>query len=268
VANSTSSRKQLVRVSTSATQGMPRRLQLIRHHSAAWFRRVTGVVGDLELSVLIAAALVVIGSWVFIVIAGLVAHGGTQVIDERLMQALRRSDDPSIPLGPLWLRDAAIDITALGGGLVLTLVSLAVAGFILLHRRYGALVLLILASSGGALLNALLKSLFARDRPTIVPQLVTAMHKSFPSGHAMSSATIYLALAVLLAGLTVRRRDRAYILGVALTMTFLSGLSRVYLGVHYPSDVLAGWAAGLVWALLCWIAVRSAPRIFERLSRK
>lgn len=233
----------------------------------AWFRRMVGVVGQLELSVLVAAAMAVSGAWLFIVLAGLVAGGGAQRIDEQLMLALRQTEDVRVPIGPLWLRDVALDITTMGGGLVLTLLSLIIAGYILLQRRYGALVLLVLASSGGALLNAALKATFARHRPTVVPALVPALSSSFPSGHAMSSAAIYLSLAVLVAGLTPHRRDRVYVLAVALTLTFFVGLSRVYLGVHYPSDVLAGWTAGIVWALICWLAVRTAPRLMARLSR-
>ncbi len=223
-----------------------------------------GVAGSLELSLLGAAAIIVVGTWAFVAIANQMVGGTTQEADERIVQALRRPDDRSVPIGPPWLLRAAEDVTALGGGVVLTLVSIAVAGFILLHRRYGALVLVILASAGGSLLNAALKHYFSRDRPTAVLQLVTVMDKSFPSGHAMTSAAIYLSLAVLLAGITQRRRDRAYILGVALTLTLLIGLSRVYLGVHYPTDVLAGWSAGLVWAMLCWLAVRTAPRWLAR----
>ncbi len=244
-----------------------RPLHLIQHHSRAWYQRFTGVVGDLELSVLIAVALIVAGTWLFVVIAGVVVEGGTQHIDERVMQSLRRADDPAVPIGPAWVRDAAADFTALGGGLILTMLSLAVAGFLLLHRRYGAFCLLLMASSGGALVNVALKLAFARGRPTIVPRLVAVSDSSFPSGHAMSSATIYLSLAVLLAGVTASRRDRLYILSIALTLTFLVGMSRIVLGVHYPSDVLAGWTAGIVWALVCWLAIRTAPRVLEKVSR-
>jgi len=247
---------------------MGRALQQLRHHSVGWFRRVTGVVGELELSVLAAAAMIVLGTWLFVAIAGLVVGGGTQHIDERLMLSLRRADDRAVPIGPAWLRDVAVNITVLGGGLDLTLLSLVVAGYLTLHRRYGALVLLLLASCGVGLLNAALKGFFGRPRPTVVPALVSVFDSSFPSGHAMSSAAIYLSLAVLLAGVTARRGNRIYILAVALSVTFLVGLSRVYLGVHYPSDILAGWTAGIVWALCCWLAVRTAPSAWARMSRR
>ena len=228
---------------------------------------MVGVVGQLEISVLVAAALVVLGTWLFVAITGEVMGGGTQELDEWVMVSLREAGNPKEPIGPQWLEVVATEITSLGGTVVLTLLNLVVAGYIWMQRRYGALLLVILASSGGGLLNAALKAIFARERPTIVPPLVTALHSSFPSGHAMSSAAIYLSLAVLLAGLVPRRRDRAYILGVALTFTFLVGLSRIYLGVHYPSDVLAGWTLGIVWAMFCWLAVRTAPRLMERISR-
>src|SRR5438093_738677 len=127
---------------------MRRRFHVIRHHSVTWFQRMTGAVGKLELSVLVAAAIVVGGTWAFIAIADEVVEGGTQKVDERIMLALRRADDPSVPVGPEWLRSGAFDVTALGSDMVLALVTAAVAGFILLHRRYGALVLVLPAASG------------------------------------------------------------------------------------------------------------------------
>jgi undecaprenyl-diphosphatase len=143
---------------------------------------------------------------------------------------------------------------------VLFLFTLAVSGFLLLGRKYRTLVLVLLATVGGAGMNSLLKQLFSRPRPSVVPHLTEVMTQSFPSGHAMLSATVYLTLGGLLAQLAERRRLKAYILAVAVLMPFLVGLTRVYLGVHYPTDVLGGWVAGLAWALLSVVLVRAVRR--------
>ncbi|MBM3856033.1 MAG: phosphatase PAP2 family protein, partial [Verrucomicrobia bacterium] len=108
----------------------------------------------------------------------------------------------------------------------------------------------------GLVLSTMLKYFFGRPRPDVVPHLSPAALASFPSGHSMLSAIVYLALGTLLARLVSEMRLKLYILGMALTLTFLVGASRIYAGVHYPSDVLAGWTAGLVWAVLCWLAAR------------
>jgi undecaprenyl-diphosphatase len=243
---------------------MQRHWVVVRHHSTRWFRSLLGVVGRFELKVLIAAGLVIAAVWAFIAIAGEVVEGDTKHFDERIMQALRRADDPATPLGPEWLQLGARDITSFGNSMILGLITAVVAGFILLHKRHLGLVLVLLSSGGAGILNAVLKHFFARDRPTIVPHLMKVSSKSFPSGHAMAAAAIYLSLAVLLASILRRRRDRAYVLGVAIILTILIGLSRVYLGVHYPTDVLAGWSAGVAWAMLCWLIIRFTPRLLHR----
>jgi undecaprenyl-diphosphatase len=131
----------------------------------------------------------------------------------------------------------------------------AVAGFLRLQGHPRAMWLVLVASVGGALISHLLKLYYARERPDLLP-LAGTMTPSFPSGHAMLSAVIYLSLGVLLAQTAFKRRVKAYFLTVALVLTFLVGLSRIYLGVHYPTDVLAGWTVGLVWALGCWLVGR------------
>jgi undecaprenyl-diphosphatase len=135
-----------------------------------------------------------------------------------------------------------------------------VSGFLLLVRRWRTLALVVGSTLGGTLVNALLKRLFARPRPTVVPHLTEVMTESFPSGHAMLSAIVYLTLGALLAQLVQRRRLKAYLVGVALGLTLLIGLTRVYLGVHYPTDVLGGWMAGLGWALVTALVARAARR--------
>ncbi len=207
-------------------------------------------------AVLLASLLaVVLCAWAFFAVADRVAAGRTQALDEQLMLHMR-AGGPSEPRGPSWLPGAMRDLTALGSAPVLVLVVLAVAGFLVARRQYHALGLLMVATVGGILLNEVLKAAFARPRPPASFHLTEVRSMSFPSGHAMESAIIYLTLAALLARLVRTRTLRLYFIAVAFLLTFVVGLSRVYLGVHYPTDVLAGWTAGLGWSLLCWAAAR------------
>jgi undecaprenyl-diphosphatase len=190
---------------------------------------------------------------VFIIFAGEVMEGDTQALDLRILRALRKVDDPSKPIGPEWIEFALLDLTALGGPTVLWLVAFAVMGFLVLQARYRtALVILITAISGELVSNAM-KHTFMRPRPTVVPHLRDALSTSFPSGHAMTSAIIYLTLGAMLMRVAESRLTKVYCLAMALLLTFLVGVSRVYLGVHYPTDVIGGWILGFVWASVCWL---------------
>lgn len=207
-----------------------------------------------DAALLLAALAVVAGVWGFIELADEVFEGETARADEWILLFLRNSNDLSDPLGPPWLEEAARDITALGSTTVIVALTAAVAGFLLLRGLRGALGLLLGAIVGGTLLSALLKVSFGRPRPDIVPHLAHVETASFPSGHSMLAAIVYLTLGALLARLVERRALKLYFLGVAALLALLVGISRVYVGVHYPTDVLAGWAAGLAWASLCWFA--------------
>ncbi len=209
-------------------------------------------LGRHEFMVLLAVLIVVAGTWGFIALADVVLKGRTRSFDEAMLRALRRPDDPATPIGPDWMFEVGRDVTALGGATVLVLATLAVAGFLLLGRKYAAMVFVLAAVASGLVLSSLLKACFARPRPEIVPHLSHVYTSSFPSGHSMMSAIVYLTLGTLLARMVTRRPLKVYFLAVALILTALIGCSRVYMGVHYPTDVLAGWTAGLVWATLCW----------------
>lgn len=213
-----------------------------------------------ELTLLGTALLVVFLGVASFELAGDVLEGDTQQYDERVLAALRNPADPRQPIGPAWLHGVALDITALGSASVLGLVVVAVCGFLLLQglRRHALFVMIASASGWG--LNALLKEAFGRPRPEVVPHLREVMTLSFPSGHAMTTAVIYLTLGALLMRVAERRVTRLYIMSIAMLATFLVGASRVYLGVHYPTDVLAGWLMGLSWALFCWVAERTLDR--------
>ena len=126
-------------------------------------------------------------------------------------------------------------------------------GFVLLRRRFHVLALILTAIAGGVLLNVWLKHFFDRPRPDLVPPIAHVSTASFPSGHSLLSAVVYLTLGALLTRMVAPMKLKMYIISMALLLSFLVGLSRIYLGVHYPTDVLAGWAVGLVWAILCWL---------------
>ena len=210
--------------------------------------------------VLVAVLLIVGGTWGFIELADEVREGDTQRFDDWAVRAMRRADDPSRPIGPHWLPEVGRDLTALGGVAVLSLTTAFVAGYLLIVRKYHAMWLVLAATLGGLLISTLLKHLIDRARPDLVPYLSHVYTSSFPSGHSMLSAVVYLTLGALLTRLASERRVKLYFLAAALLLTFLVGVSRVYMGVHYPTDVLAGWTAGLVWALLCWLVARYLQR--------
>ena len=205
---------------------------------------------------LVSALLVGGGVWGFAELADEVVEGDTKVFDEWAIKVLRRNDNPEIPLGPTWLHEAGRDMTALGGVMVLGGMTLAVAGYIAMIKKYHAMLLVLSATMGGLLINTLLKWMFSRERPQLVPHLSVVHTSSFPSGHSMLSAVVYLTLGVMLARLVPNRSAKIYFMGLAILLSFLIGISRVYMGVHYPTDVLAGWTAGCVWATLCYIVAR------------
>ena len=207
-----------------------------------------------EFVLLTAIATLCASVWGFVEIADEVREGESHDIEQQVMRALRRADNPSEPVGPWWLKSVSRDITALGGIAVLTLMTLLVLGYLLLLRAYGAAALVLASTLGGWLLSSGLKTWFARERPSIVPHLTEVASLSFPSGHSTLASAVYLTLGALLARTASRRRAKIYFIHAAAFLAFIIGLSRVHLGVHYPSDVLAGWAVGTAWALICWLA--------------
>jgi len=213
-------------------------------------RRLASVDRALLLAVLLIGAAL----FAFFRIASEVSEGDTMAFDRAILTGLRTPGDPALPIGPAWLSEAMTSLTAFGSMTGLLLVCAAVAGFLLTARRARTALFVLAATSSGIALAGLLKLVYARPRPALVPHLVDVTSSSFPSGHATDSAIVYLTLAALLARTVPERAVRIYLLAAAMVLTLLIGVSRVYLGVHWPSDVVAGWSMGAAWALACSLA--------------
>jgi undecaprenyl-diphosphatase len=227
-----------------------------RHH----LLRAMDWIGNHEVLVLGGFLLVAVLVAAFARLAAMVARESISEFDTHLLLALRVPGEPDNPLGPTWFEEAARDLTALGSMSVLFLLVTAVCVYLLLLKKWRTAMFVALSTSGGALLSFLLKSGFARPRPAIVAPHTDVFTSSFPSAHAMSSAVVFLTLGALLARSEPNHRIKAFLMGTAALLTLIVGVSRVYLGVHWPSDVLAGWVAGAGWALAVWLLARWLQR--------
>lgn len=199
------------------------------------------------------AAMIVLSSlvWGFIELAQAVGGSETRAFDTRVILMLRNPADLSDPVGPRWIEELARDFTALGGTAVLTFLVLAVAGLLWLHRQRRSAWFVLFSVSTGIMLSQLLKSGFDRPRPDLVPHGSLVYTASFPSGHSLMAAVVYMTLAALLARTLDGWVLKAYVMLLATLAALMVGVSRIYLGVHWPTDVLAGWIVGAAWALLC-----------------
>lgn len=201
-----------------------------------------------------------ISLWIFAEIAGEVVEGDTLAFDRAVLEALREPDDLSDPLGPNWVEEAVRDVTALGSSALLTLFSVFAVGFLILERKPKTIAFLVLAVVGGLVLSLWLKGIFDRPRPDFLTHGQVVYTKSFPSGHSMNAAVVYLTLGSILARAHQARAIKIYVLASSILLAVLVGLSRLYLGVHWPSDVLAGWSAGAGWAVLCYLFIHHLQR--------
>ncbi|MDP2801228.1 MAG: phosphatase PAP2 family protein [Phreatobacter sp.] len=206
-----------------------------------------------EIGLVVALVVIAGGILAFLRLADVVAEGESEAFDRALLLLFRDPANLAQGPGPGWLPGIMRDITALGGLAVLTLVVTVTAVYLVLVGKRAAALFVVLAVTGGTLLSHGLKMLFDRPRPDLIPNAPLELTASFPSGHAMVSAVTYLTLGVLLTRLDAPRRIHAYFLAVAVVMTVMIGISRVYLGAHWPTDVLAGWCLGAAWALFCWL---------------
>jgi undecaprenyl-diphosphatase len=213
-------------------------------------------IGNRELPVLIALFSIMASLWGFALLTEMALENHPHELDRALLLNMRNPADLSDPIGPRWAEEVGRDFTALGSNAVLILLTIAVIGYLLLDKKPRVVLVVLIATLGALAVSSLLKKTIDRDRPDLVPHGTVVYTASFPSGHSMLAASTYLTLGALLAQLQRRKIIKAYILMICITITLLVGISRVYLGVHWPSDVLAGWTAGAGWALGCWLLAR------------
>jgi undecaprenyl-diphosphatase len=223
-------------------------------------RRAIRWFGRHDLALVLALAVAASAIWVFAELAESVREGETHSIDRAVILVMREPGDLDDPIGPKWFEEYARDVTGLGGSLVLSFVTLGVIGYLLLRRARAQAIMLATSVVGAQLASSLLKVGFDRPRPDLVPPRVVVYTASFPSGHALVAAAVYFTLAGILSQIHRDRLIRGYVILLALIIVMLIGVSRVYLGVHWPSDVLAGWAIGGAWALIVWSCARWLAR--------
>ena len=202
--------------------------------------------------------------FLFLRLASEVMEGDTQAFDVAILRSLRDAADPSRPIGPAWMETALVDVTALGSPVVLGLVVVIITGYLLIEARYKTALIVVTTAITSEVLDAVLKLVFARPRPTAVPHLRTVVTASFPSGHAMESAIIYLTLGALLMRVVEGRLTKIYTMAMAMFLTLIVGVSRVFLGVHYPTDVVGGWMLGFLWAALTFLVTRRFEPAVQR----
>ena len=233
-----------------------RRAAPLRGHLwAVWLRFHLNEVGPL-VSLLTLSVL----GYGFFALAREVGEGSTAALDRRLLLLLRNPADLSDPIGPPWLEETMRDITGWGSVVTIVFLTLSVAGYLALANKRRIAVFVLAAIVGGEGVSTVLKLFYHRPRPDLVPHGMEVFTASFPSGHAMMSAIAYLTLATLVARVEPRRRVKALLMAIGIGMTVCVGISRIYLGVHWPSDVLAGWCVGAAWAALCWFVALQLQR--------
>jgi undecaprenyl-diphosphatase len=183
-------------------------------------------------------------------IADEVIEGETEAFDNAILMLFRDPNNVDQVIGPVWVHEMVRDITALGSFSLLGLAVAGVCAYLVMVRLKSAALLLIVSVVGGTLLSTFLKMSYNRPRPdlTAMSHQFTA---SFPSGHAMLSAVTFLTIGAVLARLAPRRDLKIFAIASAVFLTLIVGFSRLYMGVHYPSDILAGWCLGAAWAMLC-----------------
>ncbi|MBO6901143.1 MAG: phosphatase PAP2 family protein [Rhizobiaceae bacterium] len=201
------------------------------------------------------ALLICIASTVFVFlrIANAVRSEEIVALDRAILLWFRDPRNSADPIGPQWFEETVAEITALGGYPVLTVLIASVAGYLVLSRKFGPAAYMLVSIGAGTALSQLLKLVYARPRPDLVNHLVDTFTASFPSGHATMATVVYLTLAALIVLFVGKLRIRIYVVVAAVVLALAVGTSRVYLGVHWPSDVLAGWALGVAWAAFSWL---------------
>jgi undecaprenyl-diphosphatase len=222
-------------------------------HPTAFLTRIVRVARA-EVAAVFALLIIATGVLSFIELADDMQELDGQSFDQAILMMMRPYPDAlDRPWGPWWLPEAAADLTSLGGISVLGLFALIALGFLLIQKKPLSAVLLVVGLIGGVALSEGLKSVFARERPPVDYQMVETLNASFPSGHALLATVFYLTLGVMLTRAFPQRRLKAYALGAAITIALLIGVTRIYLGAHWATDVFAGWSIGAAWAMCLWL---------------
>ena len=219
-------------------------------------RRVNDVYAVVGVFIVLGTAVALATIWVFVQIAGEVREGETQAFDVAVLRYIETHQTP-------FLDRAMLEIPFLGTGLIVLMIVLVSGMFLWLTKHKHSALLLIVATTGAILLNNVLKAGFDRPRPQVFEWGQHTVSSSFPSGHAMSAATVYMTVAYLAARLQRRHLSRVLTLIAAMMVVVLIAISRLYLGVHYPTDVTAGVLIGIAWAAFC-MAMLEATLLYGR----
>lgn len=227
------------------------------NRDSTWRPRATG---DSRLAAIAVSLLCLASLAGFVVLAVYVQGGEVHRLDQQLLRAMRSASDVKDAIGPVWFEEMVRDVTAFGGTGPLAFIVLAVTGYLVVTGRPRTALLLVLVIVGGTALSFGLKAIIARPRPDLVPHGARVLTDSFPSGHATLSTVAYLTLASMLARVQSGRLARVYLVFLGLTIALAVGMTRVYLGVHWPSDVAGGLALGLAYASFAWLLERTLQR--------
>ncbi len=227
----------------------------------AAYKRAHSFTTALGVLLVAGAVIAVTGTYAFAKLAELVQDGYTQPFDEAVLRWMGQNQTE-------WLERLMIEVTMLGTWIVvLSIVGIAGLFLWLTQHRYSALLLLV-ATAGGIGLNSILKIGFARPRPQVFEWGTHVSTSSFPSGHAMSSAVVFITVAYLAARLQKTHKARVATLAVAAFVVASICFSRMYLGVHYPSDVIAGVIIGLAWAAFCMATLEAIQRFAKKNAKQ
>lgn len=226
--------------------------QLLNFSRRAWR------IARTEIAALTALFVVALGVMTFAEVADDMTEADGQAFDSMVLAWMQPVAGE--PRGPWWLHEAAADLTSLGGISVLTLFAVIAFSFLLIQKKRLSAVLLVVGLIGGVALSEGLKAMFGRARPPLDYQAVETLNASFPSGHALLSTVFYLTLGVMLTRAFAQNHFKAFVLGASILIALLIGLTRVYLGAHWASDVFAGWSVGAAWAMALWLVAYAVER--------
>ena len=220
-----------------------------------WLARLKG----LEAQALLIWFALASALWIFFTLGSEIGEGDTSAFDRQLITLLRTSGNSGEPIGPAWFKDSMRDVTALGGFTFLTLMTIVVVLALLFHRKRREAIILTATAVSAQISIEILKFLYDRPRPALLIPQIRAFTKSFPSGHTAESTAIFLTVATVIASLETKHHTKILAYTVATFAILAVGFSRVYLGMHWPTDVLGGWVLGTAWAAAAWTILRRKP---------